>query len=117
MAIEEFTINGRLNSVLALSFIAGGTFYMVKWNSESEEWESTGVETLPDRYVVNLPVSITLTELNQFDGNFEDAYQGIDYLPEVLSGTETAETKWWQDLIVTHSTDIDWINSHSGDLT
>lgn len=117
MAIEDFEINGRSQSVLALSFAEGGTFNMVRWNSATETWEPNGVETFPDRYVPNLPVSVTLTELIHFDGNFEKAYQGIDYLPFVFSATETAGLKWWQELIVQHSTDVDWINNHSGDLT
>ena len=90
---------------------------MVQWNSETETWEPSGVETLPDRYVVNLPASVTLTELANVGGQYERAYEGFDYLRHTLGGIEMAGTKWWHELIVTHDTNHDWLTSHSGDLT
>ena len=114
---KPFTVNGREYSILALSFRQEGTFYLSTWNADTEVWEPDGTISLPNRYVINLPVSVTLTELVHFDGDYEAAYQGIDHLPDVFSGTETAGIKWWQELLVTHNTSTDWINHHSGDLT
>ncbi len=109
-------INGRENSVIASTFIKGGTFKMVKWNSSTETWERSGHETQPDRYVINLPASIALTELKN-RGNYEDVYRNFDYLEMCQTTTETANTKRWHDLTLNHTTRIDWINNHSGDLT
>lgn len=116
MAITAFSINGE-DGVMALTYEQGGQFDTVKWNPETKKWEPDSVETLPNRYALNLPVSVTMTELKKPNGEYERAYQGIDYMPWVFDGIGTANTKWWQELIVSHSTDIDWINHHSGDLT
>ena len=101
----------------AATFCGQGEYNMVHWNETSGEWEPSGQEYLPDRYILNLPASQTLTELTNPVGNYETAYEGIDYLPSAMSATEIAGTCNWQNLRITHDTKVDWITSHSGDLT
>ena len=115
--MSDFGINNREYPVLAFSLLPAETVAIDRLNFDTGDWEYAGIEERPQRYVVNLPVSLTLTELNNIGGEYEPAYQGIDYMRNVFSGTETADTRYWHELIVNHDTRVDWINHHSGDLT
>ena len=67
--------------------------------------------------ILSVPISRTLTALENRNSSFEVAYEGIDYLRDVFSGTQLAETINWSDLRMEHHSRTDWVYDHSLELT
>ena len=67
--------------------------------------------------ILSVPISRTLTALENRNSSYETAYEGIDYLREVFSGTQLAETSNWSDLRMEHHKRTDWVEAHSLELT